>query len=188
MVEIWKTGVVFASAAVLALALGGCEQRPQTAAGSPPTGPSDRAALREPSAGAAASVQPTGGRRATVPDFHGKPMWADNRRGTAEENVKYQFEHRGADLGARSVDDYLTRVHAFFDHPPKDAETMTRTTNGDLLIYSPGANLFGVMRKDGAPRLLMKPPTGRAYWDAQKSGTSDRLPRDGAGRSEASAR
>jgi pyocin large subunit-like protein len=44
-----------------------------------------------------------------------------------------------------------------------------RASNGDLLIYSASANLFGVQRKDGAPRLLMKPPEGRSYWEAQKT-------------------
>jgi pyocin large subunit-like protein len=111
-------------------------------------------------------------------------MWADNRRGTAEENARYQFEHRGADLGATTLDDYLTRVHAFFDMPPKDTETMIRSSNGDVLVYSPGSNLFGVMRKDGAPRLLMKPPGGRAYWEAQKGGDSA----GGDRRSDVSAR
>jgi len=186
-------------ATLVALALSGCGERgrasggaggtgspgdragtPAGVPGGPPTGPGDRAAaLAAPAGGAYAAGGAgggtgggTGGGRAArpvTPLFHGEPMWAENRRGGAEDNARYQFEHRGADIGASSLDDYLTRVHAFFDHPPADAETMTRPGNGDLLIYSPGANLFGVRRKDGAPRLLMRPASGRAYWEAQRN-------------------
>ena len=157
----------------MALMLASCGERPRAAAAHPPTGPADRAAaLAQPVPEGAAALTPAGGgrpvRRAT-PLFHGKPMWAENRRGEAEDNARYQFEHRGADIGARSVEDYLTRVHAFFDHPPADAETVVRTSNGDRLIYSPGANLFGVRRQDGAPRLLMRPASGHAYWEAQRN-------------------
>jgi pyocin large subunit-like protein len=121
-------------------------------------------------------------RTAQTPMFNGKPLWADNRRGSAEENARYQFEHRGGDIGAHDLQDYLNKVHAFFDHPPKDSESVVRASNGDVLIYSESAKLFGVIRKDGAPRLLMKPPTGRSYWEAQKSEGSPAM------RAESSAR
>ncbi len=164
--------VALTASVALALVMGGCEPRHKAENNAAPVGPSDRAAQRERAPQTVAAATSPTGRRAAVPQFHGKPMWADNRRGTAEENARYQFEHRGADVGATSLDDYLTRVHGFFDKLPKDTETTIRASNGDVLVYSPGANLFGVMRKDGAPRLLMKPPTGRAYWEAQKSGDS----------------
>ena len=149
--------------------LTGCEDRSQKGDARPPTSAADRAALRTAPASADTAGAPPRRKQAEVPQFHGKPMWADNRRGTAEENVRYQFEHRGGDLGAKSVDDYLTKVHAFFDNPPKDLESVVRPSNGDTLVYSASANLFGVLRKDGAPRLLMKPPGGRAYWESQKA-------------------
>jgi len=173
--------VVTAVTAGLLLVLAGCEERGRAGAARPPTGPADRtAALAQPLSDGAAAVTPAGtlagnlagngrGTRPATPQFHGRPLWAENRRGGAEENARYQFQHRGADIGARDLEDYLTRVHAFFDHPPGDAETATRASNGDRLIYSPGANLFGVQRQDGAPRLLMRPVTGRAYWEAQRN-------------------
>jgi len=157
-------GLVIASLAVSA-----CEPRSHTSTASPPSGPQDRAAARDLAALAEREPTQRARRAAATPLFNGKPMWADNRRGTSEENARYQFEHRGADVGARDLQDYLNKVHAFFDHPPKDTETVVRSSNGDLLVYSESANLFGVVRKDGAPRLLMKPPTGKAYWDAQKA-------------------
>jgi pyocin large subunit-like protein len=158
-------------AGLTAAVLSVCACEPRTHASSappPPSGPQDRGAAR----GLAAVTEgeaPQRVRRAAPPLFNGKPMWADNRRGSSEENAQYQFEHRGADVGAHDLQDYLKKVHAFFDHPPKDAESIVRASNGDLLIYSESANLFGVIRKDGAPRLLMKPPTGKAYWEAQKA-------------------
>lgn len=104
-----------------------------------------------------------------TPLFHGEPLWAENRHGSAEDNAAYQFRTRGADLGAKTLDDYLKKVHAFFRHPPKGAEQVVRASNGDRMIYDKGSNLFGVVRKDGAPRVLMHPLTGAAYWKEQQA-------------------
>lgn len=177
------TGKKTASACALALGLlflTACEERhaSRTSAGAPPTGASDRATSQASAAYAAAPRV----HREPPPDYHGAPLWADNRRGTAEENARYQFEHRAGDVGAKSYDDYLAKVHAFFEHPPKDLETTTRASNGDLLVYSPGRNLFGVVRKDGAPRLLMKPPTGRTYWEEQRNQSSESRSSESAAR------
>jgi pyocin large subunit-like protein len=104
-----------------------------------------------------------------TPLFHGEPLWAENRHGSAEDNALYQFRTRGADLGAKTLDEYLKKVHAFFRHPPKGSEQVVRASNGDRMIYDKGSNLFGVARKDGAPRVLMHPLTGAAYWRDQKA-------------------
>jgi hypothetical protein len=79
----------------------------------------------------------------------------------------YHFKRDGEALGATSEDDFLTKVHAFIDSPPKGAEVMTRS-NGDRLIYDPKANLFAVADKAGAPRTLFQPRDGAAYWQQQK--------------------
>ena len=104
--------------------------------------------------------------------FNGEPMWADNRRHTAEENAKYPCDKSGPDIGAPSLDACLTKVHAFIDHPPAGVETMTRP-NGDKLIYDPKANLFAVARKDGAPRTFFKPRDGADYWKQQQEEAKD---------------
>jgi hypothetical protein len=95
-------------------------------------------------------------------------MWSDSRKYTAEENATYHFQRAGADLGAKTLDEFLTKVHQFVDHPPKDVEVITRS-NGDRLLYDPKDNLFAVARADGAPRTIFKPTTGAAYWDEQKT-------------------
>lgn len=126
--------------------------------------------------------------REPVPDFKGEPMWADNRRHTAQENAKYHCDKSGEDIGAKSLDECLTKVHAFIDHPPTGAQTMTRP-NGDRLIYDPKGNLFAVARKDGAPRTFFKPRDGADYWkqqqDEAKNGGSRRY--GGGGSREADA-
>ena len=105
--------------------------------------------------------------RPPVPSFHGEPMWSDSRKYSAEENATYHFQRAGADLGAKTMDDFLTKVHSFIDHPPKDVQVITRS-NGDRLLYDAKDNLFAVARADGAPRTIFKPTTGAAYWDQQK--------------------
>ncbi len=107
-------------------------------------------------------------RREPVPLVKGKPMWAANRLHTAQENAEYHFEHDGPDFGASSVDDFVTKVHAFVDKPPQDAAYITRA-NGDRLIYDAQGNVFAVVTKDGAPRTMFKPRAGAAYWDEQKA-------------------
>jgi len=107
-------------------------------------------------------------RREPIPLVHGKPMWAANRLHTAQENAEYHFEHDGSDFGANSVDDFVTKVHAFVDKPSQSVETLTRT-NGDRLLYDAQNNVFAVVTKDGAPRTMFKPRAGAAYWDQQKA-------------------
>jgi pyocin large subunit-like protein len=106
-------------------------------------------------------------RDAAVPLFHGRPMWAANRRHTAEENARYQFARDGADFGARDMNDFVAKAHAFVDHPPHGVETLTRD-NGDRLLYDPSNNVFAVVSRDGAPRTMFKPRDGAAYWQEQK--------------------
>ena len=112
-------------------------------------------------------------RREPVRLVHGKPMWAANRRHSADENAVYQFNRDGADFGAKSVDDFVTKVHAFVDRPPVGAATLVRS-NGDKLIYDAKTNVFAVVSKDGAPRTMFKPRDGAAYWDEQKQREADR--------------
>jgi pyocin large subunit-like protein len=124
-------------------------------------------------------------RDAPVPQVNGKPMWAANRKHTAEDNAEYQFGKNGGDFGARSETEYVTKVHAFIDHPPRDAETIARN-NGDKLIYDPGGNVFAVVSRTGAPRTMFKPRDGASYWAQQKDREAKRAkPSDsGSGSSE----
>ena len=124
---------------------------------------SDRAYAGERRSGGGYAEQDRG----PVPMFHGEPMWSENRSHSAKENAEYHFERAGADLGSRTLDDFLTKVHRFGDHPPPGTQKLTRP-NGDRLLYDPKANLFAVFTSQGAPRTVFKPSDGTAYWAEQK--------------------
>lgn len=193
------------AAAVCALSLAACDGAPSAnparahagdsadrrLADAAPDGPDTRAPARysnavyTPSGSSSARGSSSD---ADTPLFHGKPMWAANKKHSAQENADYHFKRDGEALGATSEDDFLTKVHAFVDHPPQGTETLTRS-NGDKLMYDPKANLFAVVDKDGAPRTLFKPRDGSAYWQQQKDSVAagddygSRSSRKSAGRS-----
>ena len=98
----------------------------------------------------------------------GKPMWSASRKSSANENAQRAFDRNGAAFGARDIDSFIGKAHAFVDHPPKGTLTMTRK-NGDTLFYDPKGNIFAVASKEGAPRAMFKPDDGMAYWEQQKS-------------------
>jgi len=158
--------VLFAAAGALALTLAACGQKQSavpsadTQASSGTPGAVSQAALGDP-------------RDAPVPLVGGKPMWAANRTHSAQENAQFQFAKNGGDFGAVSEADYVTKVHAFIDRPPGDAQTLDRP-NGDKLIYDAKVNTFAVVSKAGAPRTMFKPRAGAAYWSQQKDRETQR--------------
>jgi pyocin large subunit-like protein len=166
--------VVFFSGAAIALGLGlaACGGHPSAVSGA------STAASSSASSGPSAYQGTTQAslddkRRAPVPIVNGKPMWAPNRKHTAEENAEYQFTRNGGDFGASTEADYVTKAHAFVDRPPARAETLDRR-NGDRLIYDAKTNVFAVVSRDGAPRTMFKPRDGAAYWAEQKDRESKR--------------
>lgn len=118
-----------------------------------------------------------------VRELDGRPIWSASRRGTAEENAQRAFDRNGAAFGARNLDDFIRKAHAFVEKPPAGTETLTRR-NGDVLLYDPKGNVFVVAAKDGAPRTMFKPDEGAAYWQEQK----DREARRQTARSDRGAR
>jgi hypothetical protein len=107
-------------------------------------------------------------RQEPVAEIDGRPMWSASRRYSAAENAQRAFDRNGEAFGARDLDAFVRKAHAFVSHPPAGAETLTRA-NGDVLIYDPKANVFAVASKAGAPRTMFKPDDGAAYWEQQKS-------------------
>jgi hypothetical protein len=98
----------------------------------------------------------------------GKPVWAPSKAKSAEEGAERAFERNGEAFGAKTLDQYVQKAHAFVGHPPKGTLTLTRK-NGDTLYYDPKGNVFAVANKEGAPRTMFKPDDGEAYWEKQKS-------------------
>jgi hypothetical protein len=144
----------------LAFIIAGCGQKPSAVA--TPSQASYGTTSDSPNLGASTYAS-----RAPVPLVDGKPMWAANRRHSAEENAQFQFAKNGGDFGARSETDYVAKAHAFVERPPRDVETIDRR-NGDRLLYDPGSNVFAVVSRDGAPRTMFKPRDGASYWTVQK--------------------
>lgn len=107
-------------------------------------------------------------RREPVKLVDGKPMWSASRKFSAAQNAQRAFDRNGHDFGADNLDTFVSKAHAFVEHPPKGTLTMTRK-NGDTLFYDPKSNVFAVASKDGAPRTMFHPDDGRAYWEEQKT-------------------
>lgn len=164
MAVAYRLFVPAALAAVLALA-SACDN-----------GPSAVAVKDRPSSSEADAAAPERNRsseraeasREPAPLIDGKPMWSSTERYTAEENAQRAFDRNGADFGAKDVEDFVRKAHAFADDPPKGAETLSRA-NGDRLLYDPKGNVFMVVTRQGAPRTMFKPEEGAAYWDEQKT-------------------
>lgn len=161
--------VVFLSgtAVILALALAACDGKPSAVASRDQVqgGGATAYGSGAGSGGGSTSADP---RDAPVPQINGKPMWAANKKHTAEDNAQYQFAKNGGDFGAKDESDYVTKVHAFVENPPSGAQTIDRS-NGDKLIYDPHSNVFAVVSRTGAPRTMFKPRDGASYWTQQKT-------------------
>jgi len=156
-------------AASIALALAGCDAGPAAVSKAP-----QASASGAQGGGGAGSAAP-GGTQVGQADprdapvalaTDGKPMWAANKKHTAQENADYQFDKNGKDFGATSEAEYVAKTHAFVDAPPSGVKRIARS-NGDALLYDAKSNTFAVVTKDGAPRTMFKPRDGAAYWQQQ---------------------
>jgi len=130
-------------------------------------GSDDRSSYASRGRGASDGAPAIDHRKDDVKLVEGKPMWSPSRRYSAEEGAQRAFERNGEAFGARSIDQFIKKAHAFVDHPPAGTQTLTRP-NGDTLFYDPKANVFAVASKAGAPRTMFKPDDGPAYWEKQK--------------------
>jgi pyocin large subunit-like protein len=168
MKSVWFLG----AAAMSALALASCNGKPSAVA-SRDQSPSSVYAPAAGSGDGGSASRVRDPRDAPVPLIDGKPLWAANRKHTAEENAQYQFAKNGGDFDAKSESQYVSDVHAFVEKPPRDAEFIDRA-NGDKLIYDPKKNIFAVVAKNGAPRTMFKPRDGATYWAQQKDREAQR--------------
>lgn len=131
-----------------------------------------------PSPAASRSQEPAETARAEqrdepVRELDGKPIWSASRRGSAEENAQRAFDRNGEAFGAKDLDDFVRKAHAFVESPPAGTERVTRP-NGDTLFYDAKGNVFAVATKAGTPRTMFKPDEGAAYWEEQKTNMARR--------------
>lgn len=156
--------VLLAAAGLLVSCDNGPSAVPRRSAGGAQT--SDAAA--RPDDRPPAEVAAADHRRDPVRMVDGRPEWSASRRYSAQENAQRSFQRNGADFGAPTLEAYVSKAHAFVEHPPKGVQTLTRS-NGDRLLYDPKSNVFAVASRDGAPRAMFKPDDGPAYWEEQKT-------------------
>ena len=164
--------VIILGAACGALALAACDAGP-SASKAPPTAASTTSSTRT---GAIETTAADPRDVAVPPAADGKPIWAPNRKHTAQENADYQFGKNGKDFGAITEADYVTKAHRFIDAPPAGVQKLERS-NGDALLYDAKSNTFAVATKAGAPRTMFKPRDGAAYWRQQVSRETSRTNR-----------
>lgn len=166
---VWKASPLAAALLILAA----CDNGPSAVAQSGEARPaSERSTETE------RPVEQADAREAPVPRVDGKPMWSASRRYTAEENAQRAFDRNGEAFGAKDVDDFVRKAHAFVTDPPAGAQTLTRA-NGDVLIYDAASNVFAVKTGEGAPRTMFKPDDGAAYWAEQREREARRTARAG---------
>jgi pyocin large subunit-like protein len=158
---------VWFSAGAALLLLAACERPSAVASKSSDSSASSTVAASDSGRDATTTVS-ADRRDEAVPQVDGKPMWSSSRKGTAQENAAKSFERNGEDFGARDLDAFVKKAHAFVDHPPSGTQTIKRS-NGDTLFYDPKGNVFAVANREGAPRTMFKPDEGAAYWDEQKA-------------------
>lgn len=157
-------GYKIALSAGLALVLLAACERPSAVAKKDDAAPAASAS----SSGSETRTARSEAAEAPVRRIDGKPIWSASRRGTAEENAQRSFERNGEAFGARDLDDFVRKAHAFVENPPAGTQRLTRS-NGDILLYDPKGNIFAVVTKAGAPRTIFKPDEGAAYWEEQKT-------------------
>lgn len=164
-----KIGVACAAVGAMALlSLGACDRINHKANRADSGDVSARMAAKAARQAERAGRDGGGDVTADAPKYKdGTPIWASNRKHTAQEGIDKMFRKNGADFGAASADDYVAKAHAFITSPPRGVQTATRTRNGDKLFYDAASNTFVVATRTGAPRIMMKPRDGKAYWTQQ---------------------
>jgi filamentous hemagglutinin len=79
------------------------------------------------------------------------------RNKTPIQNALSHWErHRGDFPSLQNAKQYVEFAINFLNHPPATALTRVRP-NGDVVIYDPVSDIFGVRTSTGVPRTLFKP-------------------------------
>lgn len=178
MTGAWRFGLLALPALLLAACDGGASAV-KAAKGGAVASAGENSGANGVQAGGEVAEASTAARQAADPRdapvrlIAGRPMWAANKTRGAEENAQRGFERFGEAFGAKDVDDYVRKTHAFVAKPPAGSQTLKRA-NGDTLIYDPAGNVFAVVTRSGAPRTMFKSDDGADYWRKQKEGQARR--------------
>jgi len=103
-----------------------------------------------------------------------EPIWSATEGKTSAENAFAHWKKHGAEFPElRTMEQYAQGARRFLNEPPRGALTKVRP-NGEVVVYDPASNTFGVRTADGTPKTLFKPdpakhhhPTNLDYFNAQ---------------------
>jgi pyocin large subunit-like protein len=158
MMRIRNWTLMAAPALAAALSVAACDNGPSAVE------TRDRAAIAEATLAAATGATAA---EAAPETQAAKPVLTANRRETVDAKIARLYQRNGAAFGARSPEDYLSKIKAFTESTPSGVEKVRRP-NGDTLFYQASTNTFAVVARDGTPRTMFKPDDGASYWAQQK--------------------
>lgn len=103
------------------------------------------------------------------------PLWSSTKSKTSPQNALRHFNDHRADFPhLNKAAEYVAEAQQFLRRPPSTALPPITRTNGDVVVYDPTRNIFGVMDSTGAPKTYFKPdpaqhgyPTNLDYFNAQ---------------------
>jgi hypothetical protein len=91
--------------------------------------------------------------------------WSGANKFNGVENAFKQWEKHSKNFPElRNAKEYVDLARNFVTYPPAGTISKTRA-NGDQLFYYPRTNIFAVKTKEGVPKTIFKPKTGKKYWD-----------------------
>lgn len=89
--------------------------------------------------------------------------WA-NRKKLADHFIRH-----AADVGASSEAEYVEAAQALLQRARTGDLPMKIDARGNILVFDPSSELFGVYRSDGLARTIFRPtPDALAYWNRQR--------------------
>ena len=121
---------------------------------------SEVASTTEVAAGEEAAVAKLASEASTVGT--GKARWADRK------TLAKHFRDHGKDFGLSTADEYADQAAAFYDRALAEGLPTKIDEVGDIRVYDPATNTFGVFTRDGTTRTFFKPAGGLKYWNKQE--------------------
>jgi filamentous hemagglutinin len=103
-----------------------------------------------------------------------RKIWTTTKRQPGVQNAFEHFrKHRSEFPEIQNATQYVKKAHEFLNNPPSGALIKIRS-NGEVVIYDPTTNTFGIRLPDGTPKTMFRPdpaahgyPTNLDYFNAQ---------------------
>lgn len=83
-----------------------------------------------------------------------------------QKTLADHFTRHGADVGAKSADDYANKASDFFKRSQTERLPTKIDADGTIRVFDPKNNTFGAYNPDGTTKTFFK-PSSQGYWDRQ---------------------